>query len=160
MQSFSQYAGTQKPDLSELENIAKEIELSYRKHFLHGWIDVRAVISIGEPVIRMYCGLISDKSLLTGGYRDNDPLRLSALISKEKDGKFSIEYLQSSLSLVPEKGSYMAMGSVKIPSRKATVPGDKVASTLDKHFTKVKQVVKDNQAKVYNRSNYPDVYFK
>lgn len=145
----------------EAIDIVSDIRSAAEKAFPNGYVDVhihKNGISKGNIVVHF--GIIGDKNHLPGGYRDNDPVNHKFLIFDEGNGKWEANKLTGDISTVPPEGSHLAMGGIKTPWRK--VKGDKrrVIKAFETFFSRTKKMVKDNEAMIYKRDQYPDKYFR
>ena len=142
----------------EAEKLAADIKSSFEKHFPNGFIVSRVEKSLGDSIINVVFGLISDESDLESNIRQNDPLFHRIMINIEGD-TYEAKSSQSGLSIEPEKGSFRAMSNVKTPFRKTKGDSKKIMKAFDRFFPRVSKIVKDNEENVYRRSTYDDKYF-
>lgn len=138
--------------------IVDSIQKSFDKQFPNAWSIIRVQKLIGE-VITVTFGLV-DKSELTSGILENDPVFHSFIIHIEGDDKYEAAVNSSGISINPPEGSYYAMERVKTKFRKTKGDSKRIVKTFDTFFKRLKVLVKANEANIYQRQNYSDKYFK
>jgi len=105
-------------------NDIKTLENAFYNIFPNAKIEFSIRSSVGSPILRINILLISDTKDQSSGCNDNDPLGikfigfLPEISSPNKATKFDLEKLSGGLSCNPEKGSYMAMNTLKLPFKK------------------------------------------
>ena len=97
---------------------------------------------------------------MSGGIIHNDPMHHTFIIFGEGEDKWSAENSIAGISINPPKGSFLAMESVKTKWRKTTGTGQKVLKAYERFFPRLKKLLKDNEANIYQRDSYKDKYFK
>lgn len=143
----------------DADELADRIADSFRGVFPNGWIKSNVPKSgISEGDIAISFGLISDKSELSSGIADNDPMHHKFMVHNE-GGHYEAVKLSGGLDVNPEKGSYMAMDKMKTPWRKTKGDGDKILKAFETFFGRLMKMVKDNEENIHKRENYSDQYF-
>lgn len=100
-------------------------------------------------------GLIGKTELCANKIRENDPMH--TLLSIEQTGEqFTVKLVAGGLSLNPEKGSYLAMNTIKLPFRKFTAKSKKeLENKMDNFFDKLLQLVESYKTEIYRVEQYP-----
>ena len=152
-----------KADDPEIIATSERVVKAIKKHFPHGLIECSPREGLGLH-LNLFFGLTPDKKYWPNGYSDNLPVRLKTVIhiSSNSEG-YLYEIHKGSkirISINPEEGSYNAMGTVKVRAMQSKeMTADKLVTAIDKHFAMAKKLVKEHDANIYRRSNYPDKYF-
>jgi len=128
------------------------LEKAIKKSFPKSLVIVRASKNLGSSIdVRFALG--KDKSEFANGIIHNDPLYHILMIGWNEfvDDHFIKDKITLDkpsvggiLTTMPEEGSYMALGRVKLGFRKKTAPPEGIIKHLDNYFKKVKKILKDN----------------
>jgi len=127
------------------------LEKAIKKIFPKSLVIVKASKNLGSSIDFTFA-LGKDKSEFANGIIQNDPLLHKFTIGWNsftedrfiKD-KIEVEAIQGGiLTVMPEEGSHMAYGRVKLGFRKKTAPPEGIIKHLDNYFKKVKKILKDN----------------
>lgn len=129
------------------KEIADLIEKSYRKYFPKGLFYSRKQ-SLGGSGFTFTLGLIGDKKDVPNGIEHNDPMRHVFMVNLKGDD-FEVTSNHGSLSTNPPKGSHMAMHNVKTKFRKVKGDEKKIVVGMDRFFSRLKSLVKDNKDNIY-----------
>lgn len=143
----------------ELEQIAEGISTAFDKYFPNGWSRIGVNRIIGDDLVSVTFGLVSDKSEQSSGLFDNDPMLHKFLVRQKGDGTYVSEKLLGYISTNPEAGSYMAMSSVKTPYRKTTGNPEKIIKSFDVFFGRLKTLLNEHESNIYGRERYSDKWF-
>jgi len=157
MYTFAEFINGRGNVSDDAKALAAKVEAEFRKAFPNGWIQFKPQF-LGGAGFNLYFGIIGNKSELTSGILMNDPAYHSMGVSPGQKG-YDVELSQGRLNLNPEKGSGMAMSSVKFGFRKFSGDDKKIVDGFSKYFAKMKSVIKSNGDNVYRRSEYSDKYF-
>lgn len=141
----------------DMEALVNDIHSLLKHKFPNGNISVSSNRVLTES-ISVFVGLVGNVKELTGGIVGNDPLGARFTIFPDPKG-FVVEAQLSNLSVEPEEGSYMAMGSVKIPFRKVRGDASKVLKAFERWSDSVIDIVKKEEQNIYKRNQYSDKYF-
>lgn len=158
MKQFKQFLNEKDESAQDMKQLADDIESLLKRKFPNGNVYARFSNNLTES-ISVWVGLVGNTRELTSGIAGNDPLATGFTVFRDPKG-FIIETRRSALSVNPEEGSYMAMGSVKIPFRKTRGDEKKILKALERWADRTIAVVRDEEANIYNRANYSDKYFK
>lgn len=159
MKSFNQYLNEAvEPTAEDIKLVMSSIESAFLSKFPNCYLSVTESKSLGHS-IGVSFGLILNKAELPSGIRDNDPVQHQFIIHINKNG-FEAVPLQGSIWINPPAGSYLAMGRIKTPFRKTSGDAKKIIKAFETFVPRLKQLVKDNEANIYGRQKYKDVYFK
>lgn len=146
----------------EFEEVASSIKDIIEKKLPNGWNSVKFLPSLGRSgnTLHVNFGFIGDKSLLTSGYKENDPASASLILRKNGD-LYSMEALSKGVGYytTPEAGSHLAMKFVKIPFRKGSGERKKIILSFEKFLTKYVDTVNKNKENVYNYGKYENKGF-
>lgn len=140
-----------------VQNIKNIIDKNVPK----GWKVVRDMPSLagnGMKVISIAFGFVGDKSKLTSGILENDPTVIKMMVHPSRDGSYSLEALSSSFMVKPEPGSFMAMGSKKVPFRKVKGDLSKIEKGFEKWLKKYTEAVKSNKEDIYGYEKYKEFF--
>jgi hypothetical protein len=158
LEAISEIASPTKPILnteasdkpvSDYQGLMDQIQSSFLKYFPNGFFKAYHSTNIANS-IHIRVGLIGDISDVSGKIAGNDPMFTSITIFIEDDGSFRVSSHSSGLSINPEEGSHMAMGTVRNPVRKfATDKPEVIVGKLDQYFAKCKDIVKTNWDNIY-----------
>jgi len=129
------------------KEIADLIEKSYRKYFPKGLFYSRKK-PLGGSGFTFTLGLIGDKKDVPNGIEHNDPMRHVFMVNLKGDD-FEVTSNHGSLSTNPPKGSHMAMHNVKTKFRKVKGDEKKIVVGMDRFFSRLKSLVKDNKDNIY-----------
>ena len=111
--------------------------------------------SLGSNHSFIRLGLIGKTELCANKIRENDPMHTVLSIEQIED-QFIVKMVTGGLSLNPEKDSYYAMNTVKLPFRKFTAKNEKdLLNKMDKFFDKLRLFVDENKAEIYRVEQYP-----
>ena len=144
-----------KLNLNELSGEYKmTIEQLFLNKFPNGYFAENSA-SLGKNYSFIRLGLIGKTELCANKIRENDPMH--TLLSIEQTGEqFTVKLVAGGLSLNPEKGSYLAMNTIKLPFRKFTAKNEKdLLNKMDKFFDKLRSFVDENKAEIYRVEQYP-----
>jgi hypothetical protein len=130
------------------------IEQSFLSKFPNGYFSVyQAALGNNHNFVRL--GLIGKTELCSNKIRENDPMH-TVLSIQQYDDQITVNLISGGLSLNPEKGSYYAMNTIKLPFRKFTVKNEKELLTkMDKFFVKLRSFVDEHKAEIYRVEQYP-----
>ena len=140
------------------EILRDKIAYEFKTTFPHGWIKASTGSSLGGKQITIRFGLVGDMAQLTSKILENDPVHHLFLIFANTD-KLESNCLQSGISINPPKNSYLAMGRVKTKYRRTTGDHARVLKSFNTFLVRLKQLVIDNEADIYQRGNYDDKFF-
>jgi hypothetical protein len=157
-------------DNKTINKMKETLEKTFYKYFPNGYFDLKVAQSIGNKYIVIRFGLIGDTKDLSGGYRDNDPMKTVILIQTKTNQKienhfsddvlYTMKLSQGGLLVKPAEGSYMAYDNVKIPLRSKTSTIDKMIPNLKKYIEKLASTVKETgwDRISFDGNKYPDKY--
>jgi len=130
------------------------IEQLFLNKFPNGYFSVyRASLGDNHNFIRL--GLIGKTELCANKIRENDPMH-TVLSIQQTDEQFIVKMISGGLSLNPEKNSYYAINTVKLPFRKFTAKNEKdLLNKMTKFFDKLRCFVDENKAEIYRVEQYP-----
>ena len=133
------------------QEIINNIESSFKKHFPNGYINIYNRDQ--EKVdIQFYIGLIGNKNDINNGIRENDPMH-HLFVIRQKEDKLIADMLFGGLSCKPTNPLY-AMDNVKTKFRKTTGDSNKICTTYDKWFKKLKELVIEQGSNIYKAEVY------
>jgi len=135
-----------------------KIKHEFKTVFPNGWMASHVGHGLNGKNIYIQFGLV-DREQLSSKILNNDPVHHKFLIFADTD-KLESNCLQSGISINPEAGSYMAMGTVKTKYRKTTGNHNRILKSFKTFFPRVKQLVTENEANIYQREKYDDKFFK
>lgn len=123
-----------KSDASDLEAILKEV---WHKYFPNSKVIFR--LSSLRDGSRFFVSflLAGNNQELPSNLWENDPFAIQLSIEIEGNDTYMVESLRSWIMTAP-KDSYHAYGSDKVPFRKFSGDEQKLRSSLDKYFSRVK----------------------
>lgn len=157
--TFTTYLKEGKLNFSNPEEMASELQATIKKIFPKSFVNVSYETNLGKVIyIRFTLG--KDKTEWMNGIAMNDAAITNILLFFDKesenfmDGKMSAEANQTSLSVKPPENSYLAYGRIKTGWRKKKGTPDKIFAHIEKHFNKLKTIIKDNLG---NFVDYDDV---
>lgn len=162
MKSLSEYMNESVAQESpELGAMGAAIEKAFKKYFPNGYFgySVRKILKPNAD-LNFVIGLIGDNRDVPNGIRGNDVMHHSFQVEPQGDGKYIISVLNGSLSIKPEAGSYMAMGTVKTGFRKTTGDEKKIINTVDKFFKKLQGLVREHKDNLYGVERINPKYLK
>lgn len=135
---------------SEFQDLMDQLQTSFLKYFPNGYFRIQHSKRFGNSII-ISLGLIKDQKDVSSNIRENDPMFTNIFLHyNEATGIFEVGSSSSGLSINPEEGSYMAMGTVKNPVRKFKTDNQAViVKKLDQYFAKYKEIVKANWDNIY-----------
>lgn len=135
---------------SEFQGLMDALQSSFLKYFPNGYFRIQHSKRFGNSII-ISLGLIKDQKDVSSNIRENDPMHTNIFLHyNEATGVFEVGSSSSGLSINPEEGSHMAMGTVKNPVRKfKTDNQDVIIKKLDQYFAKCKEIVKANWDNIY-----------
>jgi hypothetical protein len=130
------------------------IEQLYLNKFPNGYFSVyHASLGDNHDFIRL--GLIGKTELCANKIRENDPMH-TVLSIQRNDEQFIVKMISGGLSLNPEKDSYYAMNTVKLPFRKFTAKNEKdLLNKMTKFFDKLRCFVDEKKTEIYRVEQYP-----
>ena len=134
------------------------IKQEFNNTFPNGWIKANTGTSLGGKQITIRFGLVGDMSQLTSKILENDPVHHLFLIFANTD-KLESNCLQSGISINPPKNSYLAMSRVKTKYRRTTGDHARILKSFKTFLPRLKQLVIDNEANIYQRDKYNDKFF-
>lgn len=143
----------------EYQDLIQQLESSFRKYFPNGYFSANHSKRFGNS-ISISVGLIKDLKDVSSSIRQNDPMHTIIFIHiNEAAGTFEVKSSSSGLSVNPEAGSYMAIGTVKNPVRKFTTDNPSlIVKKLDQYFAKCKEIVKANWDNIYQVGRINPMY--
>lgn len=158
MTGFKDFLAEQQvePDNSEL---IAGIEAAFKKYFPNGMIKAQTKKTIGSWGVSVNAAMIGQQSDQQSNIWRNDPIYMMFTIEGNPDA-YVAERLLGNVSVKPEAGSHYAMDTIKVPFRKSRGDVKKMIKTFDTHFSRVKAVVKENEANIYGRERIADKYFQ
>jgi hypothetical protein len=143
-------------DDNDLPKLAADIENAVKSVFPKSFVRalVRSGISLsGSGYIVVHFALGGGRGEWKGGIIENDPAHTILMVNFEKDGSIEVTLASGfSIYTLPEPGSHLAMGRIKVPFRKITVPAgayDQLTDFFKKSFTKMRNILQANRDKVY-----------
>lgn len=152
-------ATREEPDIAEMEDLSAKLTKTFIKYFPDAYVEIKPTKIVGMVILVQFA--LVPKEFWSGGYFENALGRLKSIITYSGGGKYSIyKGTRFSLSINPEKGSYNVMGRI-LGRAMSSAPGEpaKIVKTFDAALKKFKETVKENEANIYKRANYPDKYF-
>lgn len=149
-------------------DLDKKVKETFLKYFPNGFIGSSSYAMNGGMYWK--AGLIGDVKDCSGGYRANDILTYTFGIHKdgiydsteEIQGKVIVEFVENSFVTKPPEGSYLAMGRIKVPSRKINNTPEKVLKILDKYFSECRDMIKEQieNKNLYSQERIPMKYLE
>ena len=135
---------------SEFQDLMDQLQTSFLNYFPNGYFRIQHSKRFGNSII-ISLGLIRDQKDVSSNIRENDPMFTNIFLHyNEATGIFEVGSSSSGLSINPEPGSHMAMGTVKNPVRKFKTDNQAViVKKLDQYFAKYKEIVKANWDNIY-----------
>jgi hypothetical protein len=136
----------------KVSEFISSLESAIKKSFPKSLVRVQASKNLGSS-IGVTFALGKDKSEWANGIIHNDPLHHVLMIGWNEfaedaflKDKITLDKpnIGGSLKVLPEEGSYMAFGRVKLGFRKKTAPPEGIVKHLGNYFKKVKGILKDN----------------
>lgn len=151
MEAYNKILEAKKAPMT-VDEFMKELEKAIRKSFPKSYVNIQASTNIGAS-IHVVFAIGKDKSEWSNGIIQNDPMIHKFMIGFRQfsEGVFTSEKILAELSqggtlmIMPEEGSYMAFGSVKLGWRKKTATPDKIVKHFENYFKKAKQILKNNE---------------
>lgn len=147
-------------NMAESEQAARDIEKMIKKHFPQSHVETVTQKSGQKGVSTFIDFALLPKKYWPNGMMRNDPahFRINLMRRNERGETFFKFYRGSKLklNLKPTK-SNMAMEVKRlraIPSKPMTKA--EALKTLETHVKKLKDLIKENEADIINRENYPD----
>lgn len=143
--------------------LASALRGAFLAQFPNGYFNVSKLALGGGLCVS--CGLIKNIEDQTSKIRDNDPLEIliffhGTIYNSEQDQPtVTYEFGKSRLMTLPTE-KYMAMGSIKIASRKGDTTPEKAVQALTKYFQKVKATVDEAKTAgtIYGQDRIPAMY--
>ena len=134
-------------ETKEIKEFVNDIEKTIKKYFKNSTLDVKYSTNLLESIWIYFA--IGEKKYWSYGYADNSPVNVKCSIYKATENSNFLEKMEfkpqiSKIYIKPENPQYMEYDSVKIPARKATGNKDKILNTIDKLFSNVKKLTKEN----------------
>lgn len=134
----------------------KNLENAVKKIFPKSFVKINASTNLGSS-IHMVFALGKDRSEWINGIIENDPLFHRFMIGWNsfqedtfiKDKIVAELSVGGNLKILPDEGSHLAQGRIKIGWRKKTAPPDKIIQHFTNYFKKVKKTLIDNKDKLF-----------
>lgn len=134
------------------DDFEKSVSSSFKKHFPNGYINIQKRQSLGNDGDHIvgYIGMIGDIKDNTGGYHENDKMNHSFFMYPTREpGVFSFKG-SGKIYINPAEGSYNAMDSIKTKmGNNSKITLEKADKKLNKFFTKLSGLMKDNIDNIY-----------
>lgn len=158
MKEYNEYLAEKEESTADMKQLADDIDKLLKRKFPNGNTYARFSGNLTDS-ISVWVGLIGNVRELPSGIAGNDPFGAGFMIFRDPKG-FVVESPRSNLNVEPEEGSYMAMGSVKIPFRKVRGDEKKILKAFDRWADKAITTIKKEEKNIYQRDKYSDKYFR
>lgn len=145
------------------DEFKSSIEKTFKKHFPNGLIDIIERKSLGgdNNHFIVYMGLIGNVRDNTSGIAENDPMRHTAFIYPNSDGKSYSFQGEGKIYTKPAPDSYYAMDSVRTKfGNKSKITLKKSAEHINKFIPRLASLAKENIEKIYGIEKVDKKYSK